>query len=251
MADNASASLRTTPTSTDVEMDDNDEYEPDQNSDDDEATIAKDEDTHEDGELDDLNAEADIPLEDLLKKFHPELFDGKEDTETNTPEQSSSRRRSRVSQNGDNIDSENSQEEKSSEIEPMPSTSKSRRRSKINGENENSKEPTENSDLKSLVGEENKDFYDVVEMAAKFQPTGNTLDTTSVKTPVPFLLKHTLREYQHIGLDWLVSLHERKLNGILADEMGLGKTIQTIAFLAHLATERHVWGPHLIVVSFY
>ena len=42
------------------------------------------EDTHEDGELDDLNAEADIPLEDLLRKFHPELFDGK--TETNPDE---------------------------------------------------------------------------------------------------------------------------------------------------------------------
>jgi hypothetical protein len=40
-----------------------------------------------------------------------------------------------------------------------------------------------------------------------------------VKTPVPFLLKHTLREYQHIGLDWLVSLYEKRINGILADEM--------------------------------
>ena len=65
-------------------------------------------------------------------------------------------------------------------------------------------------------------FQDVIEMAATFQPTGNTLDTTSVKTKVPFLLKHTLREYQHIGLDWLVSMYERNLNGILADEMGLG-----------------------------
>ena len=69
-----------------------------------------------------------------------------------------------------------------------------------------------------------------------------------MKTPVPFLLKHTLREYQHIGLDWLMSLHERFFNGILADEMGLGKTIQTIALLAHLACEKGVWGPHLIVV---
>ena len=65
-------------------------------------------------------------------------------------------------------------------------------------------------------------LQDVIEMAATFQPTGNTLDTTSVKTKVPFLLKHTLREYQHIGLDWLVSMYERNLNGILADEMGLG-----------------------------
>ena len=37
---------------------------------------------------------------------------------------------------------------------------------------------------------------------------------------VPFILKNTLREYQHIGLDWLVSLYHKHLNGILADEMG-------------------------------
>ena len=30
--------------------------------------------------------------------------------------------------------------------------------------------------------------------------------------------------------------------------MGLGKTIQTIALLAHLACEKGIWGPHLIVV---
>ena len=55
---------------------------------------------------------------------------------------------------------------------------------------------------------------------------------------VPFLLKHTIREYQHIGLDWMAAMYERKLNGILADEMGLGKTIQTIALLAWLACEK-------------
>ncbi|EER01197.1 hypothetical protein Pmar_PMAR022081, partial [Perkinsus marinus ATCC 50983] len=54
--------------------------------------------------------------------------------------------------------------------------------------------------------------------------------------------------YQHIGLDWLVTLHDQRLNGILADEMGLGKTIQTIAMLAHLACAENIWGPHLIVV---
>ena len=43
-------------------------------------------------------------------------------------------------------------------------------------------------------------------------------------------------------------MHEKRLNGILADEMGLGKTIQTIALLAHLACEKGIWGPHLIVV---
>ena len=65
---------------------------------------------------------------------------------------------------------------------------------------------------------------------------------------MPFLLRGTLREYQHIGLDWLVTMYDSKLNGILADEMGLGKTIQTISLLAHLACQHGIWGPHLIVV---
>lgn len=68
------------------------------------------------------------------------------------------------------------------------------------------------------------------------------------KTPIPSLLRGTLREYQHFGLDWLAGLYAAGTNGILADEMGLGKTIQTIALLAHLAVEHEVWGPHLVVV---
>lgn len=92
------------------------------------------------------------------------------------------------------------------------------------------------------------DITDIAAGAEKIQPKGNTLSTAQVVTKVPFLLKHTLREYQHVGLDWLVAMYEKKLNGILADEMGLGKTIQTIALLAHLACEKGIWGPHLIVV---
>ncbi|KAI1659750.1 SNF2 family N-terminal domain-containing protein [Daldinia decipiens] len=68
------------------------------------------------------------------------------------------------------------------------------------------------------------------------------------RTDVPFLLRGTLREYQHYGLDWLAGLYRNQTNGILADEMGLGKTIQTIALLAHLACYHEVWGPHLVIV---
>ena len=89
-------------------------------------------------------------------------------------------------------------------------------------------------------------------------------DVNTKVTP-PLLLRGVLRPYQQSGLEWLVSLHVNKLNGILADEMGLGsvctpfgvlflshtlphrKTIQTIALLAHLACDRGIWGPHLIV----
>ncbi|KAI3753814.1 hypothetical protein L2E82_25878 [Cichorium intybus] len=48
-----------------------------------------------------------------------------------------------------------------------------------------------------------------------------------------------------IGTDIRVSL--KGLNGIFADEMGLGKTIQTMAFLAHLAEEKNIWGPFQVV----
>jgi len=34
-----------------------------------------------------------------------------------------------------------------------------------------------------------------------------------------FLLKHFLRKYQHIGLDWHTTMYERKLNYILTDEI--------------------------------
>ena len=57
-----------------------------------------------------------------------------------------------------------------------------------------------------------------------------------------------IREYQKVGLNWLATLHDKNINGILADEMGLGKTIQTISLLAHLAAEKGIWGPHLIIV---
>ncbi|KDQ20190.1 hypothetical protein BOTBODRAFT_27602 [Botryobasidium botryosum FD-172 SS1] len=86
-------------------------------------------------------------------------------------------------------------------------------------------------------------------------PSGDGMQTEeqasseiSTKIKPPFLLRGTLRPYQQAGLEWLASLYSNKLNGILADEMGLGKTIQTISLLAHLACDKGIWGPHLIIV---
>lgn len=114
------------------------------------------------------------------------------------------------------------------------------------------KKPTEKEHkpvVKMESNEQNEGLDSIAAHAESFQPTGYTLETTNVKTRIPSeLLKHNLREYQHVGLDWLVTMYENKLNGILADEMGLGKTIQTIALLAHLAVDKGIWGPHLIVV---
>ncbi|VDM52903.1 unnamed protein product [Angiostrongylus costaricensis] len=110
-------------------------------------------------------------------------------------------------------------------------------------------ESVDYSKLNSInSNERQQELANIAEAALKFQPKGFTLETTQIKTAVPFLVRGTLREYQMVGLDWLVTLYEKNLNGILADEMGLGKTIQTIALLAHLACCESVWGPHLIVV---
>jgi helicase SWR1 len=89
-----------------------------------------------------------------------------------------------------------------------------------------------------------------IDPQAESQRRDTPVDTkiSKIKTPVPSLLRGTLREYQHEGLDWLADLYANNRNGILADEMGLGKTIQSIALLAHLAVEHEVWGPHLIIV---
>lgn len=51
-------------------------------------------------------------------------------------------------------------------------------------------------------------------------------DDGSELTRVPFLVRADMRSYQRAGLDWLVNLCKRNINGILADEMGLGKTLQ-------------------------
>ncbi|XP_024521051.1 DNA helicase INO80 isoform X1 [Selaginella moellendorffii] len=74
----------------------------------------------------------------------------------------------------------------------------------------------------------------------------STMPTTS-SVDQPSLFHGNLKEYQLKGLQWLVNCYEQGLNGILADEMGLGKTIQAMAFLAHLAEEKNIWGPFLVV----
>ena len=288
-------SLKTTPAASDVESVSSKgaaspgdlEYEPDGSSDDNEETISQDDDKQEEGELDMLQQEQDIPVEELLRRFHPELYppddddeedkDKSEDKKDPEPKAGTSKQKeddtSKNSEEGDKKDKvdkkkaaesdqdsddedDDGNEEEDNDEEEDEEDEKQEKKEKGSASKETEEDDSEN--LKALVAKDDDDkvegakeqegFYDAIEMAEQFQPTGNTLETTVVKTPIPFLLKHTLREYQHIGLDWLVSLHERNFNGILADEMGLGKTIQTISLLAHLACEKEVWGPHLIVV---
>ncbi|XP_039953911.1 helicase domino isoform X1 [Bactrocera tryoni] len=236
------------------------EFEANEESDDDENTISKQEEDEMDidhqKEIDDLEADNDLTVEQLLAKYKSGKID--EPTTATTARNKKctppAKKRAKVE-----IDSDDDEvaDDASSDGTVVETESES------GGEDTNDEEaPTSNDEseeneqedgLKSLLedteGNSKDDMIkDAAALAESIQPKGNTLSSTNVVTPVPFLLKHSLREYQHIGLDWLVTMNERKLNGILADEMGLGKTIQTIALLAHLACVKGNWGPHLIVV---
>ncbi|XP_065077199.1 helicase domino isoform X2 [Ochlerotatus camptorhynchus] len=231
------------PEESDKESESNDkDFSAAENSTDDEGTIMEQEKQEKNQnhkqEIDELNAENEMSIEELMAKYNrpPPKVDEKME-----------------------VDSDDGKSESEAESEPSEEDSDDEELSPSDEDMDEQQENDEDEDigLKNLLDDEmagksqsEKDeiLNDAAAIAESIQPKGNTLSSTSVVTPIPFLLKHTLREYQHIGLDWLVTMHDRKLNGILADEMGLGKTIQTISLLAHLACMRGNWGPHLIIV---
>ncbi|CAL8343222.1 unnamed protein product [Lota lota] len=107
------------------------------------------------------------------------------------------------------------------------------------------------ADRASSTGSDGKPIRDIAEVAAATEiilPKGSARTTSTSRSPAPVLLHGALREYQQIGVDWMVNLHKKHLNGILADETGLGKTVQTVAYMAQLAGQEGIWGPHLVVV---
>uniref|UniRef100_A0A8C6LQU0 Snf2-related CREBBP activator protein n=1 Tax=Nothobranchius furzeri TaxID=105023 RepID=A0A8C6LQU0_NOTFU len=233
----------------------------DEDAEDEEDTIAAQErvegNVNHAEELDDLAKEGDLSLEELLEKYK-----GAYASDFEAPSASVSKGSSDSEVSGDE---EVENEEDECDVESNSSSSDSAGDSaddetdNDDGECDEEDNECEDEGMELLLKEgglsppssssrPKKEISHIAATAESLQPKGYTLATTKVKTPIPFLLHGTLREYQHIGLDWLVTMYEKKLNGILADEMGLGKTIQTIALLAHLACEKGNWGPHLIIV---
>ncbi|KAJ6729744.1 SNF2/RAD54 HELICASE FAMILY [Salix viminalis] len=81
----------------------------------------------------------------------------------------------------------------------------------------------------------------------KYYNLAHAVNERVVRQP-SMLRTGTLRDYQLVGLQWMLSLYNNKLNGILADEMGLGKTVQVMALIAYLMEFKGNYGPHLIIV---
>ncbi|KAM9560254.1 uncharacterized protein ACWYII_017928 isoform 2-T3 [Salvelinus alpinus] len=208
------------------------------------------------GELDDLAKEGDMTVEELLEKYK-----GAYASDFEEPSASASPASTEESENSGDEEEESEEEESDVESNTTSSDDEDSEEDEVSDiEEEDSEEDECGEGMEILLKEGDhspplptgprpkKEISHIAATAESLQPKGYTLATTKVKTPIPFLLVGQLREYQHIGLDWLVTMYEKKLNGILADEMGLGKTIQTIALLAHLACEKSNWGPHLIIV---
>ncbi|GFY99811.1 SNF2 domain-containing protein [Actinidia rufa] len=204
-----------------------------------EEELAKAESNEPIDEVELLQKESEIPLEELLARYKKEY-----DTDDDVEDDSQS---AYTSASGDFSDyaAQEDIDPKQQHVPMEADDNPSEVQPVVDPIIEEEVEP----DIKLEGGRASENIIaDAAAAARSAQPTGNTFLTTKVRTKFPFLLKYPLREYQHIGLDWLVTMYEKRLNGILADEMGLGKTIMTIALLAHLACEKGIWGPHLIVV---
>ncbi|XVF80095.1 hypothetical protein PTKIN_Ptkin15bG0042900 [Pterospermum kingtungense] len=82
---------------------------------------------------------------------------------------------------------------------------------------------------------------------SKYYSLAHAVNERVIRQP-SMLRAGRLRDYQLVGLQWMLSLYNNKLNGILADEMGLGKTVQVMALIAYLMEFKGNYGPHLIIV---
>ncbi|XP_065118886.2 uncharacterized protein srcap isoform X4 [Paramisgurnus dabryanus] len=258
-------------TSSTVEDEDKEFSANEEDAEDEEDTIAAQEIIEGDGdhadELDDLNREGEMSMEELLEKYRGAYASDFEEPSASASPDSSEESEGTEEEADEETEGEDSIDESSSSSdsqEAVDSDEDVEEDTDVGSEEDEEEDGDDDEDvgegMEVLLREGDhsptvptsprpkKEISHIAATAESLQPKGYTLATTKVKTPIPFLLHGTLREYQHIGLDWLVTMNEKKLNGILADEMGLGKTIQTIALLAHLACVKGNWGPHLIIV---
>jgi E1A-binding protein p400 len=108
----------------------------------------------------------------------------------------------------------------------QPNTDESkvnRRNKRRRNRNEGMSDKGEDDDEENIQTKQQKTMDDDMEEGAlvldRLEASAQIYQTTRASRPylIPSWVK--LREYQHTGLNWLVSLQSRRLNGILADEM--------------------------------
>lgn len=220
-------------------------------------------DEEDDSEDAGLEADANIPIEELLKRYgYGQDVDQGTDEDHGTDEDAASEiaasedaRESSTKPNLDNMDTE-SETTKKEEAADVGREQELQVADSPNIE----MDVAEDAASRALVRQTDavlEDHSDTESAATSDRQSGRrsmtrassvvSSDRQVARSRQPFLLRGQLRPYQQIGFEWLSSLYANGVNGILADEMGLGKTIQTISLLAHLACDKGVWGPHLVV----
>jgi len=174
-----------------VGVEDDEEFEPDENAVDDETTMEAEErlgrDMSPEEEIALLKRESEMSVEELRQMY---LGIQSEDV------------------------SEDEDMEEDDELAKEGDTISKRKRDDDHSEEESTRKKTKPNDSESAT-DDGLMALQALEVSA--QRAQQTLASR------PFLLASwvKLRHYQQVGLNWLVSLQSRRLNGVLADEMGL------------------------------
>lgn len=99
--------------------------------------------------------------------------------------------------------------------------------------------------IERLVDENEMDFVKLDTSFEELIDKFNRYKDTEIKLSKKDL--DTLRDYQEVGVKWLMTISNCGFGGILADEMGLGKSIQTIMYIK-LKLKQNPKAKFLIVV---
>lgn len=209
-----------------------------------EADANADADDQANSEDEGLLADADLPIEELLKRYGYDMPNGKhDDPEANATKAEDIKIDAPVDQSltdealnqsaqspGTIIEGKRQRRARAvwtPEDNPPPPPKKPKIETIGNDVGEEIEVESEASTPKFTSSEEeddeDEDEGDEADDAMDVDANGDDKEATDQnRLRPPFLLRGTLRPYQHDGLEWLASLYTNNMNGILADEMGLG-----------------------------
>eukprot|EP00667_Euglena_gracilis_P001160 EG_transcript_1160 len=121
---------------------------------------------------------------------------------------------------------------------------KGRRRRKDDDEDWRRAAKREEAEAEEEAGESQADvpLLDLLREVARRCPRPGAARPPPLDRQPDALRGITLKPYQLEGVNWLIQMHDEKVNCILGDEMGLGKTVQSIAYLTHLKARPEAAG---------
>jgi helicase SWR1 len=220
-----------------------------------EAEMEAEEGESDDAEMDGLAADADVPVEELLRRYgyRMDVDVGEEESRTLVNGTSDS---PTGQANGHETHADESEEEEADETQaiddrrfeaemeeeasndsddeemqglaadaevPIEQLLGDYRpdQEDVSGDSDGATPPATPDDSETSDAEGNAETEEPVEEESG-DDVSETYHEEGTKFRTPFLLRGTLRPYQQAGLEWLASLYSNNLNGILADEMGLG-----------------------------